>query len=110
LDRTIARLTRRRDELWDHRLPNMVAGYFADMATVLSHIRESIARRGLVWMVLGDSRYADLRIRTDSILSELAQTAGWKVDALQPCRSMRASAQQGGRHELTESLLVLQRP
>jgi hypothetical protein len=104
------RLTRQRDELWDHRIPEMVAAYFADMVTVLCQIRESLARSGLVWMVLGDSRYADVRIRTASILSELALNVGWKIKALEPCRSMRASAQQGGRRELTETLLVLQNP
>jgi hypothetical protein len=109
LDRALNRLRQQQDELWDHRIPQMVAGYFADMSLVLKGISESIARRGLVWMVLGDSRYADVRIRTASILAELAKDAGWKLQAFEPCRSMRASAQQGGRRELAETLLVLQR-
>jgi hypothetical protein len=109
LDRTLARLVRQRPSLWDHRIPEMVGGYFADMAVVLKGVRHSLAARGLAWIVVGDSRYSTVRVRTGRILTELAQSSGWTLRAVEPCRSMRASAQQGGRRELSETLLVLQR-
>lgn len=109
LDRTLARLVRQRPSLWDRRIPEMVGGYFADMAVVLKGVREGLAARGLAWIVVGDSRYSTVRVRTGRILAELAQSTGWSLQAVEPCRSMRASAQQGGRRELSETLLVLQR-
>jgi DNA modification methylase len=109
LDRMLARLVRQRPFLWDHRIPEMVGGYFADMALVLKRVREALANQGLAWIVVGDSRYSTVRVRTGRILAELAQSDSWTLRAMEPCRSMRASAQQGGRRELSETLLVLQR-
>ena len=109
LDHTLARLANRRAALWDRRLPAMVGGYFADLLHVLAQMRRSIARRGTVWMVVGDSSYAGVRIETAAIISELAPDIGWRVGPVEPCRSMRASAQQGGRFDLAETLIVLSR-
>jgi hypothetical protein len=109
LDRTLKRLVRQRSSLWDHRLPEMVGGYFADMLRVLRGVHVGLTERGLAWIIVGDSRYATVRVRTARILAELAQTDGWELKAVEPCRSMRASAQQGGRRELSETLLILQR-
>ncbi len=104
---TLERLEARRAGLWDHRIPAMVGGYFSDIMAVLTRAHRSLARRGSVWMVVGDSRYADVQVRTAEIISELASHADWRLDTVEPCRSMRASAQQGGRPELSETLIVL---
>ena len=101
------RLDNRRRNLWDHRIPEMVAGYFADMMQVMCWLRTNVARHGSVWMVVGDSRYAEIQIETGAILVELAEASGWEIRTIEPWRSMRASAQQGGRHELAETLIVL---
>ncbi len=95
------------ERLWNHRLPNMVGGYFADLLAVLSGIRSTLHERGSVWLVVGDSRYADVLIPTARILEELADRSGFRTLSVEPFRSMRSSAQQGGKRELAESLLVL---
>lgn len=107
LAETLERLEARRDELWDHRIPAMVGGYFSDIMAVLTRINRSISSQGSVWMVLGDSRYADVQIETAQIISELASLADWRIDTVEPCRSMRSSAQQGGLADLAETLIVL---
>jgi hypothetical protein len=76
---------------------------------VLTQLRKAMTARGEAWIVLGDSRYAGIRIDTAGILEELAPEYGWTVKLIEPFRSMRASAQQGGHHNLKESLLVLTR-
>jgi hypothetical protein len=85
----------------------MVSNYFADMQQILGGLKNSIVCGGSVWMVVGDSQYAEVQIMTGTILVELARATGWKMETVEPCRSMRASAQQGGRHKLDETLIVL---
>ena len=103
----LSKLRRRRKDLWDHRIPEMVSSYFTDMLHILDGLQKSVVHGGSVWMVVGDSQYAEVQVNTGTILAELACSAGWKLEAVEPCRSMRASAQQGGRHKLAETLIVL---
>jgi hypothetical protein len=107
LDCTLRLLGERSVDLWDRRIPAMVGGYFSDLLLVLDQLSGHITRAGSVWMVIGDSRYADVKIEAGKIIAELSDQVGWKVDSLESCRSMRASPQQGGRLELEETLVVL---
>jgi hypothetical protein len=60
-------------------------------------------------MVVGDSRYAGIDVPVATIVAEMAPGLGFEPLRVEPCRSMRASPQQGGRAELAESLIVLER-
>ena len=102
------RLVARRDELWDPRIPEMVGAYFADLSVVLDHVYRALAPGGSAWMVIGDSSYAGIQIPSAEIVAQISSKRGWKVAAME-FRSMRSSAQQGGRHELAENLLVLRK-
>ena len=59
-----------------------------------------------MWLVVGDSRYADVHIATADIIVELVQAAGWTLKGFEAFRSMRSSAQQGGSRELAETLII----
>lgn len=107
LQDTIELLIKDRDELWNKHIPEMVGGYFSDLVEVISKIRKHLSLSGSIWMVVGDSRYAGIPIRVAEILAELAPSLGFEVDLIEPCRSMRSSAQQGGRHNLDEMLVRL---
>lgn len=107
LGRTLNRLERVRPALWNRWIPEMVGAYFADMQCVLSSVQRKLARRGSVWIVAGDSQYAEIRIRTTTILAELAHQEGWTVNGIEPFRSMRSSVQQGRESALRENLIVL---
>lgn len=109
LNRTIKRLHGVRDALWNPWIPEMVGGYFADMCDVFGSLHDRLASQGEVWAVVGDSRYAGIHVPTALILAELAPSLGFKVVNIESFRSMRSSAQQGGRAELEESLLVLRK-
>lgn len=105
-------LSRLRDEsgrLWNRRIPDMVAGYFSDMVGVLRGIAESLVTGGTAWIVIGDSRYAGVLIASARILEELMPQTGLTVESIEPCRSMRSSAQQGGQHMLSEELVILKK-
>jgi hypothetical protein len=109
LTQIIAQLTAVKASLWHPKIPNMVAGYFTDLSVVLGNVHSILSDGGMAWMVVGDSRYADVAIPTATIIGELAPALGFEVTTTEPFRSMRASAQQGGMHELTESLVVLRK-
>ena len=107
LDRALERLHSHRNELWNPGIPTMVGAYFNDLLEVLGHLRRILVDGASAWMVVGDSRYAGVHIPVAKVLQELVVTRGWDVLTTEPCRSMRASAQQGGDWMLAEHLLVL---
>jgi hypothetical protein len=109
LAKSLRALNRVRDQLWSPWIPEMVGAYFHDMDKVLRDLMPCLTLGGEAWAVVGDSRYAGIQISTADILAELAPEIGFEVIKLEPFRSMRASAQQGGKAELDETLLVLRK-
>ncbi|MBC3476602.1 MULTISPECIES: hypothetical protein [Pseudomonas] len=109
LDAVSEKLHASRDLLWSRWIPNMVDGYFADMCGVMSSLETRLNTHGEVWAVVGDSLYANIHIPVAEILTELASSCGFEAMRIQAFRSMRSSAQQGGRAELAESLVVFRK-
>ena len=109
LTTTINALREARDELWNRHIPEMIGAYAADLAIVMEHLWRGLRSRGRAYIVVGDSRYAGVDIPVAQILTEIAEPLSYRVVALEPSRSMRSSPQQGGRHELGETLVVLER-
>lgn len=109
LSRVLGRLRRERDNLWSPWIPEMIGHYFHDMCRVLDLLRERLTSEAEVWAVVGDSRYAGVQIPVAKILADYAPNLGYGVINIEPFRSMRASPQQGGQHQLAESLLVLRK-
>jgi hypothetical protein len=106
---TVRDLEARRANLWDRRIPEMVGGYFADLSAVTVAIASKLPVNGQIWMVVGDSRYDGIDVPVAAIMADLAESFGCEVVEIEPCRSMRASPQQGGDSSLAETLLVLGR-
>jgi hypothetical protein len=106
LRRAYRALCRRRHELWDQNIAEMICAYFGDMANILRQVRAKLCRGGRAFLAVGNSKYAGIVIDTSKILTELAPSVGLRCIRSSLIRSMRASAQQGGRAELQESLMV----
>lgn len=109
LDEASSRLHSMKQSLWSSNIPSMVDGYFADMCTVLRELNQKLIKGGEVWAVVGDSLYSGVHVAVAKILEELAPSCGYEVLRLEAFRSMRSSAQQGGRQELSESLIVFRK-
>jgi len=107
MKRAYGLLCRRRHDLWDSSIPEMVVAYFSDMLTILRQVKRKLRPGGRAFLAVGNSKYAGVLIDTANILTELAPSVGFNSCRTESIRSMRASAQQGGRRELSESLLVL---
>ena len=109
LKKTIDALGKKNDKLWDADIPAMVTAYFADLASILRGLAATMAPNGQVMMVVGDSLYAGVRVDVAGICSEMAPTMGFEVKYARPIRGMRASPQQGGRRDLSETLIHFSR-
>lgn len=109
LTKALRALRNVRDSLWSPWIPEMVGGYFSDMQKVMKDLHVCLADEGELWAVVGDSRYAGIQVPTAGILAELAPVIGYEVVNVESFRSMRSSAQQGGKAELDETLLVLRK-
>lgn len=109
LERTMAALAQVQASLWNPDIAPMIAAYFDDIGAILTGLSARLRERGRVYMVVGDSRYAGIDVPVAAILAEQAPSHGFALVRAEPFRSMRASPQQGGGHELSETLLVLAR-
>jgi len=109
LERTIDALRQVRKGLWNPHIPEMIGAYFGDMALILLGLAEGARGGARVYMVVGDSRYANIDVPVAEILAQMAPAIGYDVKSLEACRSMRSSPQQGGRAELAETLVILER-
>jgi len=107
LDATLADLHQQSEQLWDKSIPLMVGSYFHDMEIVLTQCQRLLTERGKVMMVVGDSRYAGVRIEVATIIADIARSMGFGYVVTREVRQMRASAQQGGRLQLAESIVEL---
>jgi hypothetical protein len=100
-------LVRRRTSLWNRRIPEMVCHYFEDIGKVLTDCRTVLSEEGVIVMAVGNSRYGGILIDVPKILSDMVGDLGFQVITRESVRSMRSSAQQGGRRVLNESLIWL---
>ncbi|MDI1271958.1 SAM-dependent methyltransferase [Polaromonas sp.] len=107
LSRTLDALKHQQSQLWDASIPAMVGAYFRDLEIVLEESQRLLAPSGKVMMVVGDSRYADVRIEVANVIGEIATDMGFGSVTVREVRQMRSSAQQGGRLLLAESIVEL---
>jgi hypothetical protein len=108
LKTVLRQLNNNRDRLWDRNIPEMIGAYFTDLQKIISALKGKLLAGGRIYIVVGDSQYAGIRVPVARILGEVASATGYEVIEKEPFRSMRASPQQGGRFKLTETLLVLE--
>jgi DNA modification methylase len=109
LVKTIKKLRQVRSDLWNKNIPEMIPAYFHDMRCVLSDLHRQLRPHGRIYLVVGDSRYASVRVPVGKIIAEEAPHLGFKICSAEPFRSMRTSPQQGGKRDLAETLVILER-
>lgn len=109
LKSTIELLEFNKDKLWNKNIPTMVGSYFFDLEKILKESYRVLNDGGMAVMVIGDSRYADIKIDTAKITKEICKTIGFKVMASEEIRVMKSSAQQGWSRDLSETALYLEK-
>ena len=106
---TIIALHSVRSNLWNRNIPEMIGAYISDLKRVLHGLTAGLRPQGRIYMVVGNSCYADIEVKVAEILAEIVPQLGYKIVRLDPCRAIRMSPQQGGRPKLAETLVVLER-
>ena len=87
------------DLLNNDGIPRMVRGYFYEMACVIAECARVLKRGAPLIMVNDNVRYAGASISVDIILSELAESLGFKVEQILVLPNGKGnSSQQMGTH------------
>lgn len=102
-------LERKRGELWNRNIPEMVQYYFDDLTVVFRQLSRILKKGHHAIVAIGDSQYGGIHIDVASILAECVATLGFHLSHRGEIRSMRTSSQHGGRFELSEHCLVFER-
>lgn len=108
LDVTLEMLIAKRAQLWNKNIPEMIGAYFAEMNELLVRLQLQKKAGGRIWLVVGNSQYGEVEVRSGDIIAELSHVLGLKVLRNDDSRFMRNSPQQGGFHKLSEKILVLE--
>ena len=66
-----------KNNAYDNRIPVMALHYFFEMYTVFSDVRRLLTDNAVILLVLGDSIFNNIHIKTDKILIELFQEMGY---------------------------------
>ncbi|MFA5073812.1 MAG: SAM-dependent methyltransferase [Nitrospirota bacterium] len=89
-------------------------GYFHDTRTLLANLKQVLAKRGKIVIVVGNSAYAKSIIPTDVLVARVGQEEGYNVKAIKVARNLHVSSQQ--RQELShlssymrESVVILEK-
>ncbi|MEB2702629.1 DNA methyltransferase [Citrobacter koseri] len=109
LSETLDRLDGKRKELWNKNIPDMISYYFHDINIIMTESMRVLENNGMAVIVIGDSRYSDIKIDTTKITCELAKEIGFTIKDLQEIRIMKSSAQQGWAKNLSETAIFLEK-
>lgn len=91
--------------LWNKNIPNMVAGYFDDMTSVLRRTHNVLRADGVSAIVVANSSYQGLIVPTDLLLAKVAKEIGFKVERIIKARSIRGSSQHMARKTMFDGLM-----
>lgn len=99
----------------DNRTVVMIKNYFYDMKIVLQNCYNSLKVNGYMFIVVGNSFYNGVPVKTDFIIQEEAEKIGFKCKDLIFARRLRTSPQQmkklnsSDKKYLRESIIVLKK-
>jgi hypothetical protein len=75
---------------YDARIPTLVRSYFSDMEIGLQKVRNVTRSGGRYLLDIGDSRFAGVNVPTDSLLSGIAESNGWRSVSERLIRTRRS--------------------
>jgi DNA modification methylase len=99
-------------ELSYRTIPDMVKGYFEDMALVFDELHRVLNADGKVALVVGNVRFGGVLIPVDFMLSRIAEDKGFQVNQILVTRYKLNSPQQMkkyGKVPVRESIIMLQK-
>ena len=99
---------------WNKRIPQLIRGYFTDMAKTLEEIFKVTKKGGRCIIIVGNSAYGGVIVPTDTLLAKIAQDIGFSIDNITIARHLTTSSQQkiklnGVKQYLRERLVCLKK-
>ena len=94
------------------RVPDLIRGYFSDLAAILRQCRRVLVSGGQCFVVVGNSAYGGVIIPTDRLIAQLGLDTGFGAAAVVPVRHLTVAPQQrnelrGREGLMRESIVVL---
>ena len=94
------------------RVPDLLRGYFSDMAAVLRRCRPLLVPGGRCCVVVGNSAYGGVIVPTDVLVARLGLAAGFEAASVVPVRHLTVAPQQrtelrGREGSMRESVVIL---
>lgn len=107
--KTKSQLDKVRDNLWNKNIPEMVCSYFSDIEKILRESYRILPKSGMAVIVIGDSKYQNIKIDTKKITTEIANEIGFRFNKAVKIRVMKSSVQQGCAKDLDELAIFYQK-
>ena len=95
LTETLARIAKKTKE---HRIPDMLRGYFLDMYLSLREINRVCSENARIAFILGDARYYGEDIPVGELTAEVGEETGLLCEKIIVARYRGNSAQQMGKY------------
>lgn len=99
-------------ELSNPKIPEMVIGYFHDMAWNLKEVARVLRPNGFAAYVVGNCRFSGIHVEVDAILGQIAESYGLTVETILIAKTRGSSAQQVRKYgdlPLRESIVILRK-
>lgn len=106
----IEEIQKNEDSFWNISLPNMIKGYFEDMHILFSQLNQKVMNGGKVYFNVANSAYYGVEIKTDEIVSKIAENNGFIIEEIRKARKIKPSSQQKNKIDhLIESVIVMKK-
>lgn len=101
-----------RSTLTNDNIPEMILGYFHDIAWNLSECNRILKKNGIVAFVVGNCRFSGHHVEVDSIIAEIGSNLGLSLENIIVAKARGSSVQQVhkyGEIPLRESIVVFKK-
>jgi DNA modification methylase len=100
-------------KLSNAKIPEMVSGYFHDMAWNIKDVARVLEPGGFAAYVVGNCRFSGIHVEVDAIIGQIGESFGLEVEEILIAKTRGSSAQQVrvyGDLPLRESIVILRKP
>jgi DNA modification methylase len=98
--------------LTNQNIPEMILGYFHDIAWSISESKRILKKNGIAAFVVGNCRFSGHHVEVDSIIAEIGSNIGLNLENIFVAKARGSSVQQVhkyGEIPLRESIVVLKK-
>lgn len=98
------------DEAWNPSIIDMIRLYFVDINTIFKSLYCKMKQGGMIYFNVSNSAYFNVMVDTIEIVSDIAESVGFKVVEIRKARLLNPSPQQKKTiGKLLEAVIVIQK-